>query len=218
MKNALVEMKRLASAFAKAGDLPHAEHLHRLAQEMSVVGFEDEPEEESEYSKMAAILNAGLTKLKKGGWWDPPHNFVINSALMGLNTWQFGILPMFAAKTAYRPADPERGMPEGIVIDPSWHPAQDDPTGGDTVDHSVKNAEVLMKYAKGQPTVLETVKLELNWVEKKFGVKIPSDIEGTLIREAPKVAARRWGINRLRTKKVLVPFDGSKAQELSSWG
>jgi hypothetical protein len=86
------------------------------------------------------------------------------------------------------------------------------------VDHSAKNAEILMKYAKSQPTVMETVKLELNWVEKKFGIKIPSDIEGTLIREAPKVAARRWGINRLRTKKILVPLDGSKPQELSSWG
>lgn len=218
MKNTLVEMKRLASTFAKAGDLPHAEQLHQAAQEMSAVGFEDEPEGESEYSKMEAILNAGLTKLKKGGWWDPPHNFVINSALMGLNTWRFGILPMFAAKMAYRPANPERGSPEGIVIDPSWHPSEDDPTGGDTVDHSAKNAEILMKFAKSQPTVLETVKLELNWVEKKFGVKIPSDIEAALIREAPKVAARRWGINRLRTKKILVPLDGSKPQELSSWG
>lgn len=219
MKNTIVEMKRLAFTLAKGGDHPHAERLYRAAEEMTLATTLDESEEASadEYVKMEAVLNAGYTKLKKGGWWDPPHNFVINSALMGLNTWQFSILPMFAERMAYRPANPERGTPEGIVIDPSWNPAQNDPTRGDTVDHSVKNAEALMKYGKSQRSVGETVSLELNWVEKKFGVQIPNDIRGTLVRDAPKVASRRWGIDRLRRKKILVPFDGSKTQELSNW-
>lgn len=66
-------------------------------------------------------------------------------------------------------------------------------------------------------TVQHTVQHELKWVETKFGVEIPAKIQSDLVQGALKVATRRWGVNRLTQKKILVPFDGSKSQELSSW-
>jgi len=218
MKKTAEEIRSLAVAFMKAGHLVQAERLFLANEAMRLVKAE---EEESSYQAMEAYLNANLSRFakdKQGAWWDPPRNYVINSAIMGLNTWRFGILPMFAEKMAYRPANPEREQLEGLVIDPSWKPTgSSDPTGGNTVDHSLKVAEILTKYTKGQPSVQDTVKNELRWVESKFGVKIPSSVEASLVKDAAKVATRRWGVNRLRTKKILVPFDGSKAQELSNW-
>jgi hypothetical protein len=183
--------------------------------------------EVSPYDLMQTWLDGNLTRFPKdrqGAWWDPPHNYCINSALMGLNTWQFHILPRMRQPLHYPPSlgmskeETDNLQPDGIIIDPGWWPTtSSDPTNGDTVDHSVKVAEILAKFAKGQPSVQQTVKNELTWLEGKYKVMIPPAIEASLIKDALKVATRRWGVNRLRTKKILVPFDGSKAQEMSNW-
>jgi len=177
------------------------------------------------YQQTEDILDKELTKLKKHGWWAPGKNYVVNWAIMGINTWRFSILPPRADKTAYRPEEdpypgrPEYFKPEGLVIRPMWIPAGDrDPSKGRTLDANPKVAQILADYAKQQREVKDTVASELKWVESKFGIDIPSKIQSKLISDAEQVAKRRWGVDRLRVKNTLVPFDGSKPIPLSTFG
>lgn len=171
-------------------------------------------EEEEGYARAERIFNDALKKTKKGSaWWDPPHNFLINMTLMGsLNAWVFTLLPMFASKSAYRPKTDR--LPEGLVIDPNWttHPGMKD-----SLPATEKVVDIMLREAKSAPTLQQTAQHELNWVESKFGVQIPSGVQSALISDVLKVAERRWGVDRLRRKKILVPFDGSKSIQLGSW-
>jgi hypothetical protein len=177
---------------------------------------ENEPqtsEEEmwAEEKRAREYLDQNAKKGKKHEWWVPPHNFMINQALMEWNFWAFSILPMFPAKKAYRPANPKTGRPEGIVIHPLWNDLRDMPS---VKMLTVKLAERLVSAAKTYPTVQESVKEELRWIEEKFKVTIPEPIKAKLIAEAPKVATRRMAVDRLRVKDTLIPFDGSKPIDL----
>lgn len=166
-------------------------------------------EQPSDYSLATEVLNKELESLKNHGWWSPPHNYVVNGALMNLNGWVFTILPFRASKTAYRPAS--SSLPEGIVIDPNW--ASD---GKDT-PWTPKAAEAFAKYAKAQPTVPDTIRRELSDIERHFGIQIPSALQAILVNDSLKVAKRRWGVDRMGRKKILMPFDGSKPIKLGSW-
>lgn len=176
------------------------------------------------YEQTEEILNKELTKLKKNGWWAPGKNYVVNWAIMGINTWRFSILPYNASKTAYRPEKnpypdrPQYFKPEGIVIRPTWIPTRSpDPTKGQTLDANPKVADILARYAKKQRDVKDTVAAELKWIEQQFDIKIPSGVERKIVNDAEKVAKRRWGVDVLRVKKTLVPFDGSKPIALGSF-
>jgi len=169
-------------------------------------------EEQSDYQSAMGVLNRDLKKLPKGnGWWDPPHNYVVNSAIMELNGWFFTILPFGAGRIAYRPKSDT--SPEGIVIDPKWSP-RDNHNG----PHTAKMAEALVKGVKAAPSVQASVQQELKNIEQHFKIDIPASIQSKLVGESLKVAQRRWGVDGLRRRKILVPFDGSKPFELSSWG
>lgn len=170
------------------------------------------------YAKQADIqavrdlFDKELTKFPKGHcWWDPPHNCAINMALMGINLWEFSILPGFPHKTAYWKGD-ER-YPEGLVVHPSWHPTTNNPL----TDDDVKVAEKLINLAKKAESVQDQVKKDLKKVEGWFSITIPGSIETKLVAEAAKIASRRWGVNHLKMRDTLIPFDGSKAVELSRW-
>jgi curved DNA-binding protein CbpA len=157
------------------------------------------------------VLNRELEPFpKKHAWWSPGKNCAINVTLMGgINLWTFSIIPQFY-KNVYRPA--LNGKPEGIVIDPDWHPMRQ--------DFSDPSPDLMMKlvdFAKGEESVKDAVKKQLRWIESKFGCQIPSVVEAKLVKDADKVAKRRWGTNGLRTRKILVPFDGTKSIELGSW-
>lgn len=178
----------------------------RTAGDFDNNGPDEQPDD---YAQATAVLNRDLEALPKHGWWSPPNNYVVNGALMNLNGWIFTILPFHAGKTAYRPASGR--FPEGIVIDPNWAPdGKDGPWSG-------KMAEAFAKYAKAQPNVQETVRRELADIERHFKVQIPDNVKAKLVGESLKVAKRRWGVDRLRRRKILVPFDGSKPVELGSW-
>ena len=161
-----------------------------------------------------AYLNQNAVKFpKKHGWWLPAHNMGINSSLSGLNLWVFTILPMFAAKKGFLPANDNHGA--GIVIHPSWT----SPVNlRETFEEDLENAKFLVDLASQHPTVGETVKAELKWLETHFRIDIPSNIAAKLIQEAPKIAARRWGTERMRLKDVFVPFDGGKPIEMTGFG
>jgi curved DNA-binding protein CbpA len=174
---------------------------------------EDEDDKWAEEKRATEVLDKeGVKDKKKNHWWVPPHNFMINRAMMEWNFWSFTILPFFPDKRSYRPA--KNGKPEGIVIHPIW----------DSVRElrglrmlTVPLAEKLIAHAKGQPTVHDTVKEELHWIEEKFSISIPEAIKARLVTEAPKIAARRMSVDRLRVKSTLVPLDGSKPIDLGSW-
>lgn len=223
MKNEITEAFDLAHALWKMGFRESSEKLFHSANAMGMEHLAEETTMEDDATAATKKLDAELKSPPKGkgrAWWDEPKNYLINMTLMGtLNDWRFTILPLHAAKMGYRPANPERNMPEGIVIDPGWTTQRGDPVGGQSaIDPSPKNVEYLIGYAKSQPTVQDTVKDEIRWLESKFGIKVPAELESKLVKDAPKIAARRWGINRLRAKKILMPFDGSKSIELSAWG
>jgi len=178
---------------------------------------QDDEEGPSDFKQCMEYLDKHLTKFpKKNGWWDPPNNLAINSALMGLNLWCFVILPRFAGSAAaYRPKTDR--LPEGIVIDPRWDPAPRSLGGNETYPHTAKTAEVLVKQISNVHDVRFTVNYQLGWIEKEYGVKIPSSVQSKLVGDALKIATRRWGTDGLRRKRILVPFDGSKSIELGSW-
>jgi hypothetical protein len=156
-------------------------------------------------------LDRELVALKKRGYWSPGKNMVVNVTLMGgVNLWYFSIIPRFY-RDIYRPA--RNCKPEGIVIDPGWHPYKD----GDSSDPTPHYMDKVVELAKKADLVSAAVKEELKNIEQKFSVQIPSAVEAKLVKEADKVAKRRWGVNTLRARKILVPFDGSKAIELGSW-
>lgn len=165
----------------------------------------------SEYDQAISTLEKELEALKGHGWWKAPHNYVVNSALMGFNGWIFTILPFRAKLTAYRPAG---RLPEGIVIDPSWRP---DPRTDRPLDHTPKAAELLIRIVNQSESVPDTVRGELAAIEATFKIQIPSGIQSNLVSESLKVAKRRWGVDRLRQKRILVPLDGSKPIQLGSW-
>ena len=163
-------------------------------------------------AKATAILKEKLTPFKKGhAWWMPPYNLAINTALSNMNCWEFTILPMFAKRTAYRPAS--KGKPEGLVIDPNWASITDLDIG---YDETGKLRSLIDKLPTID-TIEDTIKGEIASVEKHFNVTVPPEVRAYLLKEMPKFAVRRWGANRLRRKKILVPFDGSKPIELGSW-
>ena len=175
--------------------------------------YADESDDDAWSGKKATdILNEKLTPFKKGhGWWMPPYNLAINTALSNMNCWEFTILPMFAKKTAYRPASKDK--PEGLVIDPNWTSVKD-------LDIGYSDIGKLNRIIDKLPTVdtvEDSVKHEIADVERHFKVEVPAAVKAYLMKEMPKFAVRRWGANRLRRKKILVPFDGSKPIELGSW-
>lgn len=171
-----------------------------------------EEEERSDYGQMSDYLDKEAKKFKKGhAWWVPPHNMAINAALMEMNFWYFTIKPVKFTTKWFREATDR--YPAGFVIDPGWAPFKD---GG--WDHTLKAAEAAVKLAKQMRTITEAIKKDIDEMEAETGQKFPEASASKIINEAQKVAERRWHIDRLRVKKILVPIDGSKPMELSSWG
>lgn len=168
-----------------------------------------DPDSGQENFRPEDVLNRELEPFpKKHAWWAPGKNLAVNVTLMGgVNLWHFSIIPQFY-RDIHRPA--RNGKPEGIVIDPGWH---------STDNHTISNPTPDIMYrcckaAKEAESVGEAVKRQLKAIETKFSIQIPAAVESKLVKEADKVAKRRWGVDRLRARKILVPFDGSKAIEL----
>jgi hypothetical protein len=171
----------------------------------------------ADIASVFSLFDRELTKFpKRNGWWDPPKNLALNSSLMGINLWSFSLLPYHPLKRAYRAASdrfPDR-FPEGIVIHPNWHPVNDKVYSDDDPEIAQKMVQMVKGF---NSTLQSTVVEQMRWIETKFSIKIPDFIEAKLKLEVVKIATRRWGANRLKTKDTLIPFDGSKAIELGTF-
>lgn len=154
------------------------------------------------------FVSENFESMKGGGWWVPNHNLLLNQTMMGTcNLWVFSMLPLFPRKKAYNPKH------NGIVIHPSWHPYDKR-----VFDMSLGDVKKVYVAAKSSPTVQDTVRKELAWVESEFKIQIPEAIQAKLVKSAIPTAVRRWGADRLRTKDQVIPLDGSKPFNLSAWG
>lgn len=191
-----------------------AQRLLRIAREIAAEDPDAESTDEAPEFDAVAYFESKLTTHKKGNkraWWDPPHNMLINETLMGtLNLWDFTILPFHASKTAYRPASTR--FPEGIVIDPNWSSVT-----GDSYPETPRVCELMVEKVKAAESIDQSVKDELASIESHFKITIPDAIKTKLVAESVKTADRRWGVDRLRRRKILIPFDGSKPIQLGSW-
>ena len=178
-----------------------------------------------EYDAAVAALNKSFTPFKKGrGWWIPDHGLGVNMTLMGgINLWRFSTYPTKVQVTGdpgklYHAAMTDKHgntYSEGIEYRPMWVPYR---KLGESIAATPKNVEVLLEAVKSFPSVGEITKREFKLIESKAGIKIPSSIVSQCVSKAPKVAARRWGVNRLKTNPQLLPFDGGKAEKMDSYG
>lgn len=172
-----------------------------------------------DYEDAIALLDAKADRIgkKRAAWWIPDHGLVINQPFIGgFNLWVWSILKLFPTRGSYFPADPENGYAEGIVIRPMWqsHPK----FRNDQFPETVESVEKLLKYARGVKTVQQMTRDGFAWIEKEYGITIPGAIETKYVNQAPKIAKRRWSVDRVRMKDTFVPFDGGKAVPMPSWG
>lgn len=211
-----MSLKEIQSNLAKVaqhiaslpGSLEGASRVLNVSDELAYIPKVSAEEDDEERLGME-YLQDHLEPFKKGSaLWLPPHNLCLNRALMGWNLWVFTILPHFPKKKAYR------SDLNGIVIRPSW-------TSLPNKDFSavdLKLAERLVSVMQKATTVQETIRKEMDWIEREFKIEIPSAIRSRMEKECLTMARRRWGVDLLRLKDRLIPLDGSKPRDLSSWG
>lgn len=171
------------------------------------------------------LLKAGAVKFKKQGMlvshlWIPDHGLAIllsdrtvtsggyAGVEIGLNV--YSILPFGfggGVKRAYR--DDLMGK-QCIILQPRW---------GNAKDYFPVESEDMVNrvigVVKGYDTVGEITRKQFEEIETVHHIKIPSDIKGKYIREAPKIAVRRWGAKK--EDKIAIPLDGSKPFKPSAW-
>jgi hypothetical protein len=171
------------------------------------------------YEACIKYLDDNMVKFPKGtGWWLPAHNFAINLTMLGeLNVWVFDPLPFAPTKRSFIPEGEDSYLyPAGLVLGLKWvsHPDY----VNERFPATVEIAEHFVGLAKKHKTVGETMKEDLKWIGIHFGFPPPSNITEPYILNAAKIAARRWGINRMKTPDTFVPLDGRKAVPMPSWG
>lgn len=169
-----------------------ADHIQGLAAPM---GWEDG----------APFRN--LEAIGDSAWWAPPRNLVAHKGRHGWGFWSFTILPLFANRCAFREDL------NGIVIRPAWRLASDKRVGKMSPRLASSVADQMSRY----PTLAETIGKEVAWIEGSFGVKVPDGITAGLLQDVEGQARRRWGMNKLKAKDRLIPFDGSKPRDLGPW-
>lgn len=206
LKQAQAEVLELAEKMAQV-EVPDALDLSARLLASSVHLAEQPSSEEQDPEAVAvAYFDSELEQFPKGrAWWLPPRDCVINQAAMGYNLWRFTILPFYPKKRAYSEAQ------AGIVIHPIWVPVKNDHLIR-TVD--LDTAKQMVAVVRKAPTIQDTVRQELAWIEREFSIRIPEGIQSQILKDALPTARRRWSVDRLRVKDRLIPLDGSAPRDL----
>lgn len=169
-------------------------HLRMAAEvlaEQSKVALESQEVEDYLLGELEAMPKSA------GAWWMPPRNVVLNQTLLGgFNLWRFTVLPLFPERRAY---SEKLG---GIVIHPIWRPL-----GSQTIELTLETAKKLVGGMRKSPTIQDDVRKEIDWIEKKFSIRVPETIVAKLVKDAIPTAKRRWNVDRLRVKDRLIPLD-----------
>lgn len=153
------------------------------------------------------LFETELRPLGKGAWWCPGRNLVAHRGRTAWSFWSFTLLPPFASKRAYRD---DLG---GLVVRPVWRLATDRLVP----ELTSKVASTTIEQMRAWPTLEETGRRELAWIEGTFGVLIPEGTKTTLLRVVDGQAHLRWRLNRLEVKDKLIPLDGGAARDLGDW-
>ena len=162
------------------------------------------------------ILARELEPLNPNGFCKPSHNLALNFALMEPNLWRYSILPFGGAKRRYR-----KDL-NGLLVHQSWSPVniggylgRKDASGFMFLEAST--ARKIISAMEQAPTLQDTVLTEIAAIEAHFGISIPQAISDALVKEAPKVARRRWSASRTRVKDRLFPLDGGAPRDLMAF-
>lgn len=181
--------------------------VRKLLESEALDKIVDELEKEREAVKEALSKPPWVALKAKGfsqAWWIPEFCFVLNQAAMNWNYWQFSIQPFRSDKTMLHK------NPDGVGIDFKWNSINQ---GSGPHDMTMDQLKKVERIAQNQPTIEEFVKSQLALFEGHFNVQIPDNVKSQIIADAKKAAPRRWSVNRLRTKVMVYPFDGSKKFE-----
>lgn len=192
----------------RGGDADKMVEINVARDVLLNAGSSEVSDYENDEREAEKFVSENFESMKGGGWWIPNHNLLLNQTMMGTcNLWVFSMLPLFPKKKAFNTKH------NGIVIHPDWHPYDKR-----VFDMSLADVKKVYVAAKSSPTVQDTVRRELAWVESEFKIQIPEAIQSKLVKSAVTTAVRRWGADRLRTKDQVIPLDGSKPFPLSAWG
>lgn len=150
-------------------------------------------------------------------WWLPGQGVAVNLPMTGgLQLWRYTTLPvMVPMDRVYREAKDDD--PAGILWRPSWQILRN-ASGDSGIPIMRESLELILGYVEGYHTTGQIQAWEFDAIEKQSGVPVPEAIRQKYIKDSPKVAKRRWGVNRLKIRTNFIPFDGSKKLELNSWG
>jgi len=141
-------------------------------------------------------MNANAVRFPKGpmGWWLPAHNLGVRLLPQGkVLVLQYRILPPEGASPAFMPG-------KGIVLSPHWGKSK----WAGPYTPSMTLAQKLSGLAGRSPTIMNTVKGELNGLEGQFGITIPAEITTKLSMNAAKNAIARWAVPKIQTSIVPV--------------
>lgn len=173
----------------------------------SLSGYKDDDKDAK------ALIARELAPLTPNGFWDPQRAWALNFAFMGPNIWRYTLFP-FGLARGYR-----KDL-NGLVVHQTWKPVDargdlgyKDSSGFTYLD--VATAKKIVSAIQLGPTLEDVVRTELSAIENQFEIKIPLSISNALVKEAPKVAARRWSANKMRIKDRLIPLDGSAPRDLA---
>lgn len=138
--------------------------------------------------------NAVRFPASRSDWWLPAHNLGIKVSGKAMSLWVFTILPPNVQDIYLADMD-------SIALRPSWKPHPKHPGALPATEGNVRQS---LTMAKVRPTVGETIKAELKWIENHFGIAVPADIEARLVQSASKLAAKQWGLPRAQVHDVVL--------------
>jgi len=179
---------------------------------------------ERDWAAIDAALLANFTQLPKSRmYWIPDHCVAVNYTLMGtLNLWRYslmtsgsrvgGMIKMYQAPK--ESSSTNLRYPEGIIVCPGW--VLFSYQGQDSFEASPETIAALAKVVKNMQSVKIMTSKELDLLEQKAHVQIPDHIRSKLITDAPKLAVRRAGVDRLRVPNTFFYFDGRKPVDIGN--
>lgn len=148
---------------------------------------------------LVAFLDANLDRFETAAdptWWKAPHNLAIRQTGELWKLWRFSILP---TKVVYLSKE------KALVVKPHWTTAM----WGETIPSSMVDIGMLVATMRTYPTIRESVRKELDWIEKTFHIQVPTQVETNLLDHALFAARTYMGTDAHLVPMRVVPLDGT---------
>lgn len=153
-------------------------------------------------SDFIVFMDANAVRFPKGpiGWWLPAHNMAIRLTRENkIIVLRYQILPDIA--NPFRAHQPNNPKGPTLGLSPMWW--KHERLGG---FYSIGMAERFLTLAAHEPTVMATVRNELQSLTDLYGnpVNVPPELVTKLSMNAAKNAIARWGA--LRIRNITIPL------------